>query len=142
MDCSRRTEWERTRKRVLPDVSGINGAPVAPIHRRIDHPYLVAFPQPPEMIRQQSPYDGIPSLYDMYVQASPALSLRGGLGRKFLRMGRETHSLISDGSPGWADYVVGPGDGLSVDLWGGVSQRLYRTVDREVAFSLPVVGPI
>jgi polysaccharide export outer membrane protein len=40
------------------------------------------------------------------------------------------------------DYVVGPGDGLSVDLWGGVSQRLYRVVDREGRVSLPEVGPI
>jgi protein involved in polysaccharide export with SLBB domain len=40
------------------------------------------------------------------------------------------------------DYVVGPGDGLAVDLWGGVSQRLYSTVDREGRISLPEVGPI
>jgi protein involved in polysaccharide export with SLBB domain len=44
--------------------------------------------------------------------------------------------------PAGPDYVVGPGDGLSVDLWGGVSQRLYRTVDREGRVSLPEVGPI
>ena len=40
------------------------------------------------------------------------------------------------------DYVVGPGDGLSINLWGGVSQRLYRTVDPEGRVSLPEVGPI
>lgn len=38
----------------------------------------------------------------------------------------------------WLD----PGDGLSVDLWGGVSQRLYRVVDREGRVSLPEVGPV
>jgi protein involved in polysaccharide export with SLBB domain len=37
---------------------------------------------------------------------------------------------------------VGPGDALSVDLWGGISQRLNRVVDREGRVSLPEVGPI
>src|SRR6202023_2505478 len=47
----------------------------------------------------------------------------------------------SDGCSRCPAYVVGPGDGLSVDLWGGVSQRLYRVVDREGRVSLPEVGP-
>ena len=44
--------------------------------------------------------------------------------------------------PAGPDYVVGPGDGLAIDLWGGVSQRVYRTVDREGRISLPEVGPV
>src|SRR5260370_38963940 len=44
--------------------------------------------------------------------------------------------------PVGADYVVGPGDGLAMDLWGGVAQRLYRTVDREGRLSLPEEGPV
>jgi protein involved in polysaccharide export with SLBB domain len=44
--------------------------------------------------------------------------------------------------PAGPDYVVGPGDGLSIDLWGGVSQRIYRVVDREGRVSLPEVGPL
>ena len=30
----------------------------------------------------------------------------------------------------------------SIDLWGGVSQRIYRVVDREGRVSLPEVGPL
>ncbi len=44
--------------------------------------------------------------------------------------------------PAGPDYVVGPGDALSIELWGGISQRLSRTVDREGRVSLPEVGPI
>ena len=44
--------------------------------------------------------------------------------------------------PAGPDYVVGPGDGLTVNLWGGVSQRLSRVVDREGRITLPEVGPI
>jgi polysaccharide biosynthesis/export protein len=40
------------------------------------------------------------------------------------------------------DYVVGPGDGLAIDIWGGVSQRFFRTVDREGRVSIPEVGPV
>src|SRR5204863_2684724 len=34
------------------------------------------------------------------------------------------------------------GDGLEIDLWGGVSQRLFRVVDREGRVSLPETGPL
>ena len=44
--------------------------------------------------------------------------------------------------PAGPDYVLGPGDGLTIDLWGGVSQRLFRTVDREGRLSLPEAGPL
>jgi len=44
--------------------------------------------------------------------------------------------------PAGPDYVVGPGDGLTINLSGGVSQRLQRTVDREGRVALPEVGAI
>src|SRR6202030_4159816 len=44
--------------------------------------------------------------------------------------------------PAGPDYVVGPGDGLSINMWGGMTQRLYRVVDREGRVSLPEVGPL
>jgi len=40
------------------------------------------------------------------------------------------------------DYVLGPGDSLEIDLWGGVSQRVFRVVDREGRVSLPEAGPL
>jgi protein involved in polysaccharide export with SLBB domain len=40
------------------------------------------------------------------------------------------------------DYVVGPGDGLTIDLWGGVSTRLTRVVDRQGRVALPEAGPV
>ena len=44
--------------------------------------------------------------------------------------------------PAGPDYVLGPGDVLSIDIWGGVSQRLARIVDREGRISLPEAGPL
>jgi protein involved in polysaccharide export with SLBB domain len=44
--------------------------------------------------------------------------------------------------PAGPEYILGPGDGLSIDLWGGVSQRLRRVVDREGRLDLPEVGAV
>jgi protein involved in polysaccharide export with SLBB domain len=98
--------------------------------------------EPPQLVRKPSPYDAIPSLYDMYVQAvtTPAAPMRFGMD--VFQKGTQDSQLIPMDLPVGPDYVVGPGDSLSVDLWGGVSQRLTRTVDREGRVSLPEVGPI
>lgn len=101
-----------------------------------------AISEPPEMMRTASPYTDIPSLYDMYVQAVARPASPSRFGAEVFENGTRDSQLLPMDLPAGPDYVVGPGDGLSVDLWGGVSQRLYRTVDREGRVSLPEVGPI
>ena len=91
---------------------------------------------------QPNPFGMVPSLYDLY-QQSPAQ------GRKLERFGA---SVFANGTgnldqlpmdvPVGPDYVIGPGDGLNVDLWGSVSQRIQRVVDREGKLSLPEVGTV
>jgi protein involved in polysaccharide export with SLBB domain len=101
-------------------------------------------PQPPapELVRARSPYNDIPSLYDMYVQAIPRPILPKRFGAEVFENGTRDSQLIPMDVPAGPDYVVGPGDGLSIDLWGGVSQRIFRVVDREGRVSLPEVGPL
>jgi polysaccharide biosynthesis/export protein len=99
-------------------------------------------PQPPEMIRKRSPYSDIPSLYDMYVQAVTRPAIPRRFGAQIFENGTRDAQLIPMDLPAGPDYVVGPGDGLAIDLWGGVSQRFYRRVDREGRVSLPEVGPV
>jgi polysaccharide biosynthesis/export protein len=96
----------------------------------------------PVMARVPNPYRDIPSLYDMYLQASPRASELKRFGVDVFQNGTRDPQLIPMDLPAGPDYVVGPGDGLSIDLWGGVSQRFYRTVDREGRVSLPEVGPV
>jgi polysaccharide biosynthesis/export protein len=98
--------------------------------------------QPVEMTRTRNPYGDIPSLYDMYLQATPHPSTPTRFGIDVFDSGIRDPQLIPMDLPAGPDYVVGPGDGLAIDLWGGVSQRLYRTVDREGRVSLPEVGPV
>ena len=71
-----------------------------------------------------------------------ARRIRGGSAADVFENGTRDPQLIPMDLPAGPDYVVGPGDGLAIDLWGGVSQRLYRTVDREGRVSLPEVGPM
>ena len=44
--------------------------------------------------------------------------------------------------PAGPEYVLGPGDGLNIELCGGVAQRLQRVVDREGRVALPEVGTL
>jgi protein involved in polysaccharide export with SLBB domain len=98
--------------------------------------------EPPEMVRKRNPYDSIPSLYDMYVQAVPRPAAPRRFGAEVFESGARDSQLLPMDVPAGPDYVVGPGDGLSVDVWGGVSQRFYRVVDHEGRISLPEVGPV
>jgi polysaccharide export outer membrane protein len=99
-------------------------------------------PQPAEMMRQPNPYHDIPSLYDMYLQAVPHPATPRRFGIDVFENRRHDYRTIPMDLPAGPDYVLGPGDGLSIDLWGGVSRRLLRTVDREGRVSLPEVGPM
>lgn len=96
----------------------------------------------PVMARVPNPYRDIPSLYDMYLQALPRPAEPRRFGIDVFENGARDPQLIPTDLPAGPDYVVGPGDGLSVDLWGSVSRRIVRTVDREGRVSLPEVGPV
>jgi protein involved in polysaccharide export with SLBB domain len=113
--------------------------PVLPSNRRQQQN---AQKQPVEMVRQPSPYTDIPSLYDMYLQAVTRPTTPKRFASEVFENGTRDPQMIPMDLPVGPDYVVGPGDGLSIDLWGGVSQRFFRTVDREGRISLPEAGPV
>ena len=94
------------------------------------------------MVRPANPYSDIPSLYDMYVQAAAWQRPVERFGLDVFRNSINQPDVIPMDLPVGPDYVVGTGDSLSIDLWGGVSQRLVRLVDRQGRISLPETGPI
>ena len=98
--------------------------------------------EPVKMVRPANPYSDIPSLYDMYMQASAAQRPAERFGLEVFRNSENLPGVIPMDLPVGPDYVVGPGDSLAVDLWGGYSQRLVRVVDRTGRVSLPEVGPV
>ena len=96
----------------------------------------------PEMVHQPTPYSDIPSLYDLYVQAPSRNGTAQRFGMQVFRDGLRDSRAVPMDLPVGPDYVVGPGDALSIELWGGVSLRLNRTVDRQGRVALPEAGPV
>ncbi|MHB8609212.1 MAG: SLBB domain-containing protein [Candidatus Acidiferrales bacterium] len=97
---------------------------------------------PVRMVHRANPYSDIPSLYDMYVQASARQRPTERFGLDVFRNTANDPEAIPMDLPVGPDYVLGPGDSLEIDLWGGVSQRMFRVVDREGRVSLPEAGPL
>jgi protein involved in polysaccharide export with SLBB domain len=97
---------------------------------------------PVRMVRSPNPYADIPSLYDMYVQAAAWQRPVERFGLDAFRNTINQPDVIPMDLPVGPDYVVGTGDSLAIDLWGSVSQRLVRLVDREGRIALPETGPL
>lgn len=97
---------------------------------------------PGTMVRRPNPYSDIPSLYDLYVQAPSRDRPPQRFGTEVFRDGLRDLRNIPMDLPVGPDYVVGPGDSLSIDLWGGVSTKLVRIVDRQGRVTLPEAGPL
>lgn len=95
----------------------------------------------PEVLHVPAPYN-LQSLRDLYTQIPQD-------GDKLKRFGSEAF-LNRTGSPAGngidlpvgPDYILGSGDGLTINLWGGVSQSLTRVIDREGKIVLPEAGSI
>jgi len=94
------------------------------------------------MDRRPNPYADVPSLYDLYVQANAPNRKMERFGLEVFRNGTADPDILPMDLPVGPDYVVGPSDSLSINLWGGVSQRLLRAVDREGRLALPEAGPL
>ena len=97
---------------------------------------------PGTMVRRPNPYADIPSLYDLYVQAPSWDRPPQRFGTQIFQDGLRDLRNIPMDLPVGPDYVVGPGDSLSIDLWGGVSTKLVRVVDRQGRVTLPEAGPL
>ena len=96
----------------------------------------------PQLRRRANPYANVPSLYDLYFQVSPRLSVLEHFGESVFRNGAGNIDRLPMDLPAGPDYVLGPGDGVSIDIWGGVAQRLQRVVDPSGRLALPEVGTV
>jgi protein involved in polysaccharide export with SLBB domain len=94
-----------------------------------------------EVLHQSAPYNLL-SLRDLYTQVpEQSAKLRRFGADVFLNRGLASKEMPID-LPIGPDYVVGPGDGLTISLWGGISQSFTRVVDREGRIVLPEAGSV
>jgi protein involved in polysaccharide export with SLBB domain len=96
----------------------------------------------PSMLHRHNPYPTLPSLQDLYSQFPSSEMKLKRFGSGVFRYGTGNADQLPMDLPAGPDYVLGPGDGLVLNLWGSVSQRLNRTVDRQGQLALPEAGTI
>jgi protein involved in polysaccharide export with SLBB domain len=131
-------------------LGGQNGVSGFPQQARLEDQTRVplqqySYPKPPQqpMLRHRpNPYADVPSLYDLYAQYSRRSPRLERFGEDVFLNGTGNLDELPMDLPAGPDYVVGPGDGLTISLTGGISQRLQRVVDREGRVALPEVGAV
>ena len=96
----------------------------------------------PQVTRQQDPYRHLPSLDDLYSQFPATTEKVSRFGADAFRTGTWNSNPLSIDLPVGSDYVVGPGDSLVLNLWGGQSNQLSRQVDRQGQVAIPEVGNV
>lgn len=106
----------------------------------------------PHVLHRPAPYN-LRSLHDLYAQLPEQTEplkrfgsdmflqrnvFAGAIGNQLNPSVRETPLDV----PAGPSYVVGPGDSLQIDMWGGISQSFTRAVDREGRIALPESGAV
>lgn len=103
----------------------------------------------PEVLREPAPYN-LNSLRDLYTQVPDAPEKLKRFGSEvFLNRSMSTAGRLGGSAnmpsldvPIGPDYVVGPGDSLTINMWGGASQTITRTIDRNGSLMLPEAGEV
>lgn len=85
------------------------------------------------VVHRHNPYAGLQSLRDLYTQFRPQDQPLQRFGLSFFRSRAAQRNLSSTllDLPAGPDYVLGPGDRLTISLSGGMMQRLPVSVDAE-----------
>ena len=96
----------------------------------------------PQVERRPSPYLDLPSVRDLYSQFPSSAAKLRRFGSEVFALGSGNADRLPTDLPAGPDYVLGPGDNLIVNLWGGQASRLSRTIDRQGQISLPEAGTI
>lgn len=120
----------------------------APMENPRAHERVSASTDPPAVLHQPSPLN-LPSMRELYTQIpneSAGLARFGSdvfVNRAFstAERGQGIQDTPLD-VPLGPDYVIGAGDKLVIDLWGGVTQSFARTVDRDGRVLLPEAGAV
>jgi protein involved in polysaccharide export with SLBB domain len=101
----------------------------------------------PESLHLPAPYN-LRSLRDLYTQVPPDTTKLKRFGSEvFVNRDDPAHGGLGNRTlpvdlPIGPDYVLGTGDGLTINLWGGISQNIARVIDREGKIALPEAGSL
>jgi hypothetical protein len=96
----------------------------------------------PATTKQPNPYPDLPSARDLYRQFPNAGPTLKRFGDDIFLNGTGNLDALPMDLPAGPDYVLGPGDGLNITLWGSVSRKIAASVDREGQIVLPESGEV
>ncbi len=95
----------------------------------------------PDVLHKAAPMN-LMAMRDLYTQVPDQNSSLKRFGADvFLTRGMQAKQTPLD-LPVGPDYVLGPGDSININLFGGLAQQFTRVVDREGRVVLPEAGPI
>ena len=102
----------------------------------------------PKVLRQPAPYN-LQSMRDLYTQIPEQVASLKRFGSEVF-VNRDMSAMARGGSgrdtpldvPLGPDYVVGSGDTLTINMWGGMTQSISRVVDRDGRILLPDAGSL
>lgn len=93
-------------------------------------------------IQQQVPYGNLPSLRALYTQVPFAGARLQRFGCDAFLFGTGNANQLPIDIPVGPDYVLGPGDGIQLNLWGSQPNRLNEAIDPQGKIALPEAGTI
>ncbi len=120
--------------------------PNAPVRER-GREEVNASTDQPKVLRLPAPYN-LRSMRDLYTQIpDQAVQLKRFGSEVFLNRNLSTGRGVSARDtpldiPLGPDYVIGPGDTLTIDMWGGVTVGIIRLVGRDGRILLPEAGSV
>ncbi|MGB6744844.1 MAG: SLBB domain-containing protein, partial [Terracidiphilus sp.] len=124
----------------------VNGREAPPVRTRREQ--TESSTDLPKALHQPAPYN-LQSMRDLYTQIPDQTAPLRRFGSEVF-INRDAGSAARGIAPRDApldvplgpDYIVGPGDALTVDMWGGVTESFTRVVDRDGRVLLPDTEPV
>lgn len=112
------------------------------------HEMASASTDTPRVLRQPVPYD-LQSMRDLYTQIPDDASRLKRFGSDvFVNRNQFAASRGISGRdtpldvPLGPDYIVGAGDTLTIEMWGGITKTILRTINRDGSIFLPEAGSL
>lgn len=91
---------------------------------------------------EPNPYPSLPSLDDLYRKIPSQRGFLKRFGVDVFRNGTGNLEKLPMDLPAGPDYLLGTGDGISINIRGSVPRTITRVVDREGRVSLPEASSV
>jgi protein involved in polysaccharide export with SLBB domain len=125
-----------------PSAQSTSNAKGAGPHATPAKPLVETHQDEPQEIRRPNPYGDLPSLHDLYTQIPSSGGKLRRFGSDAFLLGTGNANELPMDLPVGPDYVLGTGDNVVINMWGGRSEHLSLVIDRQGQIALPEAGTI